>query len=338
VSVSKKIALGLTVVVLVGVALYEIAVPPLKFEVKSIAVVDYDGYPAVKIDFETNRYPVMFKLSLLGGGEIDTRAVSKSEKVIYLYLGDKNTNIIGPKTYTVNVFYSGNLIWSKNIVVEGVKPHLTAFRISTDSSLPNAFVIKGGVIEIENLGDTPLYLTPANVKFRCNGDVLETNFKPEVVLPNEQKVIEFETSIYGYIWSEDLDEEHWTSVSISEGTPVESTGYVVVYSLTGGSSFIVSLTFQNLHYEAIGWTTYLSSLDIRIHNYWLWKFNPEWIKIIIDGIDYTKNCKWESYTTDLVNPGEEAVFRLYLPPLIARPGSVVSLYIGGSAIGRLGVH
>jgi len=76
----KKVVVGLIVVVLVGVALYEITKPSFGFEVKSIEIVDRDGYPSVKIRFETNKYPVSFYLLSSEGEKIDNKTIFEPEK------------------------------------------------------------------------------------------------------------------------------------------------------------------------------------------------------------------------------------------------------------------
>ena len=101
-----------------------IAAPPAKFTVKLVEIVNHDVYPAVKIVFETDKYPITFYLLTPEGAAVYSYTATEPEKVVYLYLtpGEPYANIVNERHCIVKAYYLGKEIWRKEIVCKGVKP------------------------------------------------------------------------------------------------------------------------------------------------------------------------------------------------------------------------
>lgn len=107
-------------IVILLVAAFFYAVSPPHFTVKSVEIVDYDGYPAIEISFTTNKYPVDFYLMSPNGSEIYEYTATQPETADYLYLtpGEPYHNIVGEHEYVIDAYYSGNRIWSYDLTIQ----------------------------------------------------------------------------------------------------------------------------------------------------------------------------------------------------------------------------
>lgn len=333
----KKVVLGLIAVVLAfvvlgfvfgGIALYQIVTPPAKFEVKSIAIADHDGYPAVKIAFETSKYPVSFYLLSPEGEKIDGEMASEPEKVAYLHLTPFKpyTNVVGERSYIVKAYYSNTEIWTKNITIKGVKPEVKLVNISTNSDLLG-LSINGITLKVKNSGDTPLYLTtiPDNVKAYLDGKGITFTLEKTVVLPGEEKAADL-GAIICQIGYEDIDREHTLQIDIS--------GFKTDYTIPPAK---VTLNIGKLGFGEFLGTKYLDNATVTVANGWTFPFNVKWIKILVNGKDYSSIFSWIPETKNVVKSGETAAYTLKFPLSTAGVGSKVEFYIGETRIATMEV-
>jgi len=325
----KKVVLGLIVVVLVGVALYEIAMPPIKFEAKSIEIVDRDGYPTVKIVFETSKYPVSFYLLTSEGEKISESTVDKPEKVTYLPLKSLKpfTNIVKEVSYVMKAYYSNTEIWSKKITIKGVKPEVKLVNINTSNG-PLHLSINRATFKVKNLGDAPLYLTADSIEVYLDDRRVAAGAL-EVVLPGEEKTVDFDiTCLINY---KDVTEKEHTLQIYLLGT---RTNYTI-------PSVKVTLNIGKLMISGLGEFKYLDNMTVTVTNEWVFPFSVNWISIeVVDnqGFSTLEPVIWIPETKNVIKPGETVTYTLKFPyPPAVKWVSKVEFYLGGTKIATLEV-
>lgn len=145
---------------------YKVCFRRPSFEVRSIRVVDHNGYPSLKILLSTSAYPITFHLLTPEGEEIGSYTVEKSEEAVYLDLPGPSTNIIGPKTYCIKAFYEDLLPLDYNTTIKGSQAYLKIVNVTTRAE-PSG--LRANIIaEVENMGDVPLYLNKKNSRRALN--------------------------------------------------------------------------------------------------------------------------------------------------------------------------
>lgn len=336
-SLLKKIAIAIgviiAIIIIVGIALggfviYQITTPPTKFTVKSIEIVDYDGYPAIKIVFETNKYPITFHLLTPEGKEIWTYTATEPEKVVYLYLvpGGLHANIVGRNRYLIEAYYLNKEIWSKEITIKGVIPSVKIEKIIPEIDL-TTLTLKKIIIKVTNLGDVPLYLDPllGTIRLYLDGEKEPITIEGgnATILPGTAKIVTLET-MTGIDYDK-LDKRHVIEIVIADKFKFNYTIPPAKISLKVGS---IKFT------EFLG-TKYVDNATVTITNNWVFPINVKWIRILINGEEYSALFSWLPETEQVVNPGETVTYTLKFPAYTAKVGSTVEFYIGSTKIASI---
>jgi len=328
--VLKKVLMGLGIAVaaviivaalLLIIGLYQVSVPP-KIEVKSAAVVDHDGYPAIKVVFETEKYPVKFYLMTPEGEEIYSTSASEPEKVVYLHLTPMKpyTNIIEERKYIVKVLYLDKEIWEKEIDIKGVKPSIEIVDIKGKPELLQ-LTLKSIIIKVKNLGDVPLYVTniPENIKIHVDGEKAPCTVETTTILPNESKVVEIE--LLASIKFDELGKDHNIEVEVA-GKRVKH----VIPKLEPELKLL-----DRKYGESLG-SLYLDNVTISIANNWVFPIHVKWIRVFINGEEYSALVSAIPGEVEEIGTGETVELTLKLPWLTAKEGSKVEIALGASKL------
>jgi hypothetical protein len=166
---------AVTVILLAVLVLYTATKPPLT--VKSVEVTDAESkppevlglhYPAIRILFKTDKYPVKFYLMTPGGDVINSYEAKLPEETAYLAIGKPWENIVGSRSYVVKAFIEDKEVFRREVYVKGLSGSVRILNVSIETELyPNLSsvksipepVIKRILMEVENSGDVPLYLS-----------------------------------------------------------------------------------------------------------------------------------------------------------------------------------
>jgi hypothetical protein len=198
-----KVAAGVGVVIVILLAvlvLYTTTKPPLT--VKSVELTDMPWHSAgVKILFKAEKYPVRFYLMTSEGEVLKSYEAKLPEEVVYMAIGNPYENIVGPRRYVVKAFVEDKEVFKREIDVRGVagsirilnaSVSLTTGPIAAGIWMVNITEPKIGkiLVEVENSGDAPLYLTFLSSPLSVDGTSL--GFKPskEVVMPGSRERVE----------------------------------------------------------------------------------------------------------------------------------------------------
>ena len=321
--VMKKvlIGLGITIAVIVVIGLYQVSVPP-KIEVKSVTVVDHNDYPAIKVVFETEKYPVKFYLMTPEGEKIYSTSASEPEKVVYLYLTPMKpyTNIVEEGKYIVKVLYLDKEIWEKEIDIKGVKPSIEIVDVEGKPELLQ-LTLKSIIIKVKNLGDVPLYVTniPENIKIYVDGEKAPCTVETTTILPNESKEVEIES--LAFIKFDELGKDHSLEVEIANKR--------VEYKIP---KLEPELELLEREYGEFLGTSYLDNVTISITNDWIFPIYVKWIRVFINGEEYSALVSTIPGEIEEIGTGETVRLTLKLPPATARRGSKVEIVLGASKL------
>jgi hypothetical protein len=201
------VAILFSLLLVAGALIYLIYKP--SFEVRSIMIADHGGYPSLKISFSTDAYPVTFHLLTPEGEEMGSCIAEKPEEVVYLNLSGLHTNIIGPKTYLLKVFYKDLLLLDYNITIGGARAYLKIVSVTTRAE-PSGLGVKI-IAEVENTGDVPLYLHKENIRLCLDNETLPFTLKKGITL-NPYRAAELE--IYSLIDTGKLNKGYRIVLSI----------------------------------------------------------------------------------------------------------------------------
>jgi len=326
----KKILIGLGIAIvaiviflfIVGfIGVYWITAPP-KFEVKSIVTVDHDGYPAFKIVFETDKYPVEFCLMTPEGEKIYSISAGKPEKVVYLHLTPMKPymNIVEEKSYVIKVLYLDKEIWKKEISVKGVKPSVEIVGIKGESYMLK-LSLESVTIKIKNMGDVPLYITniPENVKVYVDGEEVLCTVETATVLPNENKLVKIK--LLADIDFDKLDKDHSIEVEIAS-----KRAQHIIPKLSP------ELKLLNRKYKIALDTSYLDNVTISITNNWIFPIHTKWIRVFIDDEEYSALISIIPEKVERISVDKTVELALKLPWLTAKKGSEVEIMLGASKL------
>jgi len=305
--------------IVIGIlAIHQVVTPPTKFNVSSIEIVDYNGYPAIRLVFETEKYPIDIYLFTPDGEKLDYKIATEPEKVEYLYLTyDLYKNIIGERTYVIKVYYLNEELWNKTITIKGVKPEIDIINISTKPSITD-LSIDSIVIRVRNLGDVPLYVTiiPENIVFRLDGEkevvILDGNV---TVLPGSEEMIVVKP-LFAYIDYKDIDKEHTLEVDIA-GAKANFTISPAKVEFELGEKRVEPWLFTS------SGDLYI---NITIANKWIYPIHIDWIRVFENGKESRISVTWNPEIKKIIEPGETVIysFKYYGCTL----GSTIDFYIG----------
>jgi len=329
--VLKKVLMGLGIaiaaVIIVAVllliaGLYQVSVPP-KIEVKSVAVVDHDSYPAIKIMFETDKYPVKFYLMTPEGEEIYSTSASEPEKVVYLHLTPMKpyTNILKERKYVVKALYLDKEIWEEEMDVKGVEPSIEIIDVKGKPELLH-LILDSITIKVKNLGDVPLYVTniPENIKVYVDGEKVSCTVETTTILPNESKEVKIEL-LLAFIEFDELSKDHSVEVEIAN----ERVKHII-------PKLEPELKLLDRKYgESLG-TSYIDNLTISIANDWAFPIYVKWIRVFINDKEYSALVSTIPGEIEEIGTGKTVKLTLKLPGLLAKKGSKVEIVLGASRL------
>jgi len=148
---------SLLVLLLCGAAILGCA-GEVKATIKSYDITDSNTRPAIKVNVETNEYPIT--LYLLGPDRrtIDINAI-ESEKdipaVLYFGLTGKN---VKPGIYYLKLEYGTKTLEEKEIKLKGSKVQLVDAKFSFEYDKLFGYKFKEVELTLKNIGDTPAYV------------------------------------------------------------------------------------------------------------------------------------------------------------------------------------
>ncbi len=159
----------------------------IKAHIKGYEITDFDGRPAIKVNVETNEYPITVYLLGPDRRTIDMKPI-ESEKDIpaILYFGLSGTNV-KPGTYYLKLEYGTKTLEEKEITVQGPKIQLIDAKFYFEKTFMG-YELKKIEMSLKNTGDCPAYLYWVKVKIgdKDSTDVIEEYKVP--LKPGETKV------------------------------------------------------------------------------------------------------------------------------------------------------
>lgn len=315
------------VFIVVGIGLWRVVTPP-EFKVTSLGIVDDNGYPAIRIVFETDKYPITFKLLAPQGKEIYTYIATKGEKLVHLHLTPlaPYTNVIGPQKYVVKVFYMESELASLDITVEGVKPVIRIVSIETKPLFADLLVEKL-FVKIRNDGDAPLYISdiPKNIKVFFDDEEVVCAVNETVITPGEEKAVTIKSTIS--IPANTLDREHVITVAV---------GGARAKFMIPKLALEINAIEYNLK-EVLG-QKYVTNMTITITNTWDYPIRIDWITMYIGNENHgsiSMYIRKTKTTKEVLEPGKSREYILEFPPFNVKPGSTVEFYVGEALISSL---
>ncbi|MHB9301900.1 hypothetical protein [Thermofilum pendens] len=319
------VALGIAVAaviivgaVLLGLGLWYAATPPAKFEVGSVEVVDHNGYPALRVSFTTDKYPVDFYLLTPEGEKVDYASASEPERVVYLHLTyEPYANIAEEKRYVVKAFYLKSELWSREVTVKGVKPEVEVSGLNCSVYGLFGLVVEGAVVRVRNLGDAPLYATSMSVKAYLDGEEKAVALEATVVPPGGAR--EFRVKLPSpSIEPKLLGRDHAFEVEVAG----VKAGYAI-------PKLAPEVKLVDRGYGEFLGTVYLSNATISIANNWRYPLHVNWIKVYVNG----REVLWRaSPAIETVEAGKTATLTLDFLPLSVKKGDRVKIAIGATEV------
>lgn len=149
----------LVFIVLVAAGIYFASCAGEKTQAKitGYEITDFDGSPALKVNIETNRYPIT--LELLGSDRrtVDLKVI-ESEKDIpaIVYLGLSGENVKG--TYYLELKVGTTTLDEKEIVLQGPKLQLVDKNIQVKYHELLGYSFEKVSLTLKNVGDCPAYV------------------------------------------------------------------------------------------------------------------------------------------------------------------------------------
>ena len=142
----------------------------VEFKIKSISVIDRNFYPTLKINFESNVYPLEFMFYRVKGEEVEWAGeviAEEPQTVMYKKVGDRLENIRAPLKLILSVRYQGIEIYTKNITIQGVKPVIQNMNIVPPWCNEDPSRGYELIIDVKNEGDSPLYVRRVHHPEEC---------------------------------------------------------------------------------------------------------------------------------------------------------------------------
>lgn len=174
-------------VLLCGVLVLGCASEEVKATIKGYEITDFDGRPAIKVNVETNEYPVTVYLLGPDRRTIDMK-VLESEKDIpaILYLGLSGINVKSG-TYYLKLEYGAKTLEEKSVTIQGPKIQLIDAKFNFEKTFMG-YKLKKIEMNLKNSGDCLAYLYWVKVKIgdKDSTDVIEEYKIP--LKPGETKV------------------------------------------------------------------------------------------------------------------------------------------------------
>ncbi|TDA41106.1 MAG: hypothetical protein DSO07_06300 [Thermoproteota archaeon] len=298
--IAKKIFLAFLVLVVLLFLLPDIWALTYKpsFEVRSVEIVNHEGYPCVRLSFRTSDYPVKFYLLTDKGEKIDSESVYKPEEAVYLRLSSWDKNVVGPRRYVVKAFYNDKELWSGEVKIEGASADIdiTGIEPSIDS---NGLTVKGIYLEVRNRGDVPLYLSSypsETIKLYLDGSPEHFNIEHLVLMPGESLKVKLGSFIE--IPYYELYRAHEIRLSILR---VAEASYTIK-ALEPKVRIDKVVVTQRFTGQCV------DSITLTISNTWNYSIDIEWAEIHVDG----KKASLWSHPFEKVNPGENRTITLDL--------------------------
>ncbi|ADB58453.1 hypothetical protein [Archaeoglobus profundus] len=130
----------------------------MKATIKGYEITDFDGRPAIKVNIETNEYPITVYLLGPDRRTIDMKVI-ESEKdipaILYFGLPGANTK---PGTYYLKLEYGAKTLEEKEIELVGSKVQLVDYKFSFEYNELIGYKFKRVELTLKNIGDTPAYV------------------------------------------------------------------------------------------------------------------------------------------------------------------------------------
>ncbi len=159
----------------------------VKATIKGYEITDFDGSPAIKVNVETNKYPVTVYLLGPDRRTVDMKVI-ESEKDIpaILYFGLSGTNV-KPGTYYLKLEYGLKTLEEKDITIQGPKIQLIDAKFNFEKTFMG-YELKKLEMNLKNSGDCPAYPYWVKVKIgdKDSTDIIEEYKIP--LKPGETKV------------------------------------------------------------------------------------------------------------------------------------------------------
>ncbi len=158
----------------------------VKATVKACEIIDFNGQPAIRVNIESNKYPITVYLLGPDRRTIDMHVVESSkDNPVILYFGLSGINV-KPGNYYIKIEYGFKTIEEKEITVKGPKLQLVNANFKFKKTLIG-YELSKVELRLKNVGDCPAY--PYWVKVIIDDkeatDVIE-NYK-ESIKPGEVK-------------------------------------------------------------------------------------------------------------------------------------------------------
>jgi hypothetical protein len=292
--IAKKIFLAFLVLVVLFFLLPDIWALTYKpsFEVRSVEIVDHEGYPCVRLSFRTSDYPVKFYLLTDKGEKIDEESAYKPAEAVHLRLASRYKNVVGPMGYVVKAFYNDKELWSGEVKIEGASADINITRIEFIAGDDGLFV-EDIYLEVRNRGDVPLYIRPdylfETIKLYLDGSPKSFNMESLVLMPRESSKIKLDPGMVE-ISDRYLYRDHEIRVSIPR---VAEASYTI-------KALEPEVRIDKVVVEQRFTEQCVDSITLTVSNTGQYPINTGWVKVYVNG----KEARLWSRLSEIINPGE----------------------------------
>jgi archaellum component FlaF (FlaF/FlaG flagellin family) len=246
------------------------------FSVEGVEVVDDKGSPAVRVKFETDKYPIEFVLMTSDGEILDTYVAEFPERVAKLKIYYEHVNL------EIHAYHDNVELWNTSLRLKGIEPLIRIKNVSFDV-LDSLLYVESLVFDVTNTGDVPLYINTQTLEvyfddakyYITEGNILTLPSNTtidvyDVVMPNETK--SFKLVGLCSIRSNLLSKNHTLRVVICK----EASDKYEIPALNP------IIRIESIGIDRYG---YLDNITLNITNNWIAPISTDWIDVYVNG-DY----------------------------------------------------
>ncbi|RLF20655.1 MAG: hypothetical protein DRZ82_01380 [Thermoprotei archaeon] len=285
--------------------------------IDNINITDMDGIPCLLIRFNSSFDSLHFQL-LSSGNVISSCVVKGDENVAMLKLFEPYANILEERHFTIRVLHRNTVIYTKEVSISGAIPIVNILSISA-STLPSFLLIRSIMLEVKNVGDCPLYLSVArgDIQVFLDGNRVFAIYSSTIkVPPNASRILSVRPLII--IPSSDLNRKHEITIKVLNIT--------INYHIPPLNPMIKLLDVNTSNMMAL---RVIQNMTISVVNSWIFPIDLRWMKILIDGKEFSMMLWHVSPRLYIINPGDEVQLHISnMFVLVDEPSVEVRLVLG----------